>query len=184
MQRSSDAVEGRNQAQSRASACEKGIVMFRRMDRDEMRRIVGARGMRSARGFSIVEVIVIVVILGIIAAVIAPRIFGRIGQAKESVAKSGVSTLATAMRSYMIDNGLPESGTPIAILWERPSTIDEAAWKGPYVENPDALKDPWGNMYVLVIPPQFNADFDIVSYGADGQPGGEGENADQVNGKR
>jgi len=170
-----------NRVDARAAACEKGIVMVRRIGRGGT---AGGRAARAGRGFSIVEVIVIVVILGIIAAVIAPRIFGRIGQAKESVAKSGVSTLATAMRNYMIDNGLPESGTPIAILWERPSTIDEAAWKGPYVENPDALKDPWGNLYVLVIPPQFNADFDIVSYGADGQPGGEGENADHVNGKR
>jgi general secretion pathway protein G len=141
-------------------------------------------GRAAGRGFSIIEVIVIVVILGIIAAVIAPRLFGRIGQAKESVAKSGVASLATAMRNYMVDNGLPESGSPITILWERPSTIEEAAWKGPYVENPDALKDPWGNMYVLVIPPQFNADFDVVSYGADGQQGGEGEAADLVNGKK
>jgi general secretion pathway protein G len=138
----------------------------------------------SRRGFTIIEVIVIVVILGVIAAVIAPRLISRVGQSKQAVAQSSAASLATAMKSFQIDCGMPESGSAISVLWERPANIAEGRWLGPYVDNIDALKDPWGNEFILVIPGQFNVDFDIVSYGADGQPGGDGENADVVNGKR
>jgi general secretion pathway protein G len=136
------------------------------------------------RAFTIIEVIVIVVILGVIAAVIAPRLLGRIGQSKVAVAKSSAASLFTAMQTYAADCGLPEPGTSIRVLYERPSTVDEAKWQGPYVNNEDDLKDPWGNEFVLVIPGTFNADFDIVSWGGDGQAGGEGENADIVAGKK
>lgn len=142
----------------------------------------GNRAVR--RGFTIIEVIVIVVILGVIAAVIAPRLLSRVGQSKQAVAQSNAASLATAMKLFIADCGMPESGAPITILTERPSNVDESAWKGPYVDNADALKDPWGNLFILVIPGQTNADFDIVSYGKDGQPGGDGENADIVNGKK
>ena len=63
---------------------------------------------------------------------------------------------------------------------ERPSNVDETKWKGPYVQNAENLLDPWGKKYDLKVPGTKNIDFDIVSYGADGQPGGEGENADVV----
>lgn len=136
------------------------------------------------RGFTIIEVIVIVVILGIIAAVIAPRFLSRVGQSRMAVAKSNAESLARAMSGYILDCGMPESGASIAILFERPAAVSESAWKGPYVNNRDELRDPWGNEYQLVIPGQINVDFDIVSLGADGQQGGEGENADIINGKR
>src|SRR5262245_17073576 len=142
---------------------------------------------RSARsGFTIVEVIVIVVILGIIAAVIAPRLFQRVGQSKQAVAKANAESLASNVRLFIIDHGMPDPGSPITILSERPANVDEAAWNahGSFVNNVDDLKDPWGNFYVLIIPGQVNVDFDIVSYGKDGQPGGEGGNADVVNGKK
>ncbi len=136
------------------------------------------------RGFTIIEVIVIVVILGILAAVIAPRFLSKIGSSRTSVAKANAASLASAMKTYIIDCGMPESGATIDILWERPGNVEEGKWKGPYVDNQEALKDPWTRPYVLRIPPEFNADFDIVSYGADGQPGGEDENADIINGKK
>lgn len=136
------------------------------------------------RGFTVMEVIVVVVIIGVLAAIIAPRLLGRVGQSRSAVAQSNASSLATAMKSYMFDCGAPEGGATVNILWERPGNVEEGKWKGPYVENVDALKDPWGREFQLRIPPEFNADFDIVSLGADGQPGGEGENADVVNGKR
>jgi general secretion pathway protein G len=143
------------------------------------------RHTRRRRGFTMVEAIVVIVIIGVIAAMIAPRLIGRIGQSKQAVAKANAEALATAMRSYIYDMGAtPESGASLDVLWRRPSSAEEGKWKGPYVDNEDSLKDPWGNLYVLVIPGQFNADFDIVSYGADGQPGGEGDNADIVSGKR
>ncbi len=140
---------------------------------------------RSVRGFTIIEALVIIVILGVIAAVIAPRFLGRIGQSKQAVAKANASSLAQTMSGYILDCGTPESGSTILILYERPPNVpDNGTWKGPYVENIDALKDPWGRDFILIIPGQFNASFDIVSYGADGQPGGEDENADIVNGKK
>ncbi len=142
------------------------------------------RAARMARAFSLTEVLIAIVIIGILAAVVVPRLLGRIGQSKEASAKSSIASLGTAMRGYMMDCGSPESGADLRILWERPASVAETAWKGPYVENPDALIDPWGHPYELVIPPQFNADFDIVSYGADGQPGGEGENQDIVLNKK
>jgi general secretion pathway protein G len=131
------------------------------------------------RGFTIIEVIVIVVILGVLAAVIAPRLLNRIGQSKQSVAKSNAAALATSMKLFMADHGTPESGAGIEVLWEKPSNVAEGDWH-PYVDNADQLQDPWGRRFVLVLPGQRNVDFDVVSYGADGQPGGTDENADIV----
>ena len=142
------------------------------------------RRMHAARAFSLTEVLVAIVIIGVLAAIVVPRLLGRVGQSKVASAKSSISSLVTAMQAYRLDCGDPESGADLGILWERPSNVAENAWKGPYVENADALIDPWGHPYELVIPPQHNADFDIVSYGADGQPGGEGDNQDIVSGKR
>jgi general secretion pathway protein G len=144
------------------------------MKRREQKRV--GRG----RGFTLIEVIVIVVILGVLAAVIAPRFLGRIGQSKHNVTRSNAASLATAVRLFIADHGAPESGATIDILWERPPQVDESRWQ-PYVENPEKLLDAWGNKFILKIPGDKNRyDFDIVSYGADGRPGGEGENADIV----
>ncbi len=145
------------------------------------------RGMKKRRGaregFTIIEVIVIVVILGVLAAVIAPRILQRVGQSKQSVAAAGVASLATSMTNYILDCGNPESGASLTILIEKPPNA--TAWKGPYINNADDLKDPWGHEYVLIIPSQHgNADFDVVCYGKDGQPGGEDEDTDIISGKK
>ncbi|MDX2130677.1 MAG: type II secretion system major pseudopilin GspG [Planctomycetota bacterium] len=136
------------------------------------------------RAFTITEIIVVVIIIGVIAALIAPRLLGRVGQSKQAVAKSNAASLANAMKLFAADNGMPEAGATIEVLWQRPGDVDESAWKGPYIDSAEALKDPWGNLYQLRIPGEVNADFDIVSFGKDGQPGGEGENADIVHGKQ
>jgi len=135
------------------------------------------KGRDVSRGFTIIEVLVIIVIIGVIAAVVAPRLINRIGQAKTSVAANNAASIASAMSLYEADCGMPESGASLVILLEKPSNAD--GWKGPYLRNADELKDPWGNAFFLEVPGKKNtSDFDIVSYGADGQPGGTGDNED------
>ncbi len=138
----------------------------------------GARAAAARRGFTIVEIIVVIVIIGILATLIAPRLLSRVGAAKTSVAKGNASSLASAMQTLAADAGGLRSGWTIRALWERPSEVDEASYKGPYVNNEDSLKDPWGREFILLIPGKKNVDFDIVSYGADGEAGGEGDNTD------
>jgi len=136
-------------------------------------------GRHRSAGFTIIEVIVIVVIIGIIAAAIATRLFSRIGESRQSMAASNAASLATQLQSFIVDHGQLESGMTIDILWERPSSVPEEEWE-PYVQKADDLLDPWGNKFVLRVPGDVNYDFDVVSFGADGQPGGEGENADVI----
>lgn len=134
---------------------------------------------RKGQGFTIIEVIVIVVIIGIIASVIAPRLLGRIGQAKTSAAESGAATLAQQFSLFLSDHDNPSRGTTLDVLWTKPSEVSDEEWE-PYVNKPEDLVDPWGNPYVLVIPGELNYDFDVVSYGSDGQPGGEGDAKDII----
>ncbi|MBL0926993.1 MAG: type II secretion system major pseudopilin GspG [Phycisphaerales bacterium] len=127
------------------------------------------------------EAIVIIVILGVLAAIIAPRFLGRIGQSKEAVAMTNMKSLAQAVNLFRADCGELKEGMSLDILLTCPADVAQDKWKGPYINNADQLRDPWGNPYVLVFPGDRNkADFDIVSYGSDGRPGGEGENKDLV----
>jgi general secretion pathway protein G len=137
---------------------------------------------RSTRrsAFTIIEVIVIVVIIGILAAVIAPRLLNRVGQAKRTAAEANANAVATAVATYIADCGKPPAGASLeSFLMSKPSDVGDN-WKGPYLQNKDQLKDPWGQPFQIVMPGKKNADFDIVSYGEDKQPGGEGDNADII----
>lgn len=136
------------------------------------------RNTQARRGFTLVEAIVVIIILGVLATVIAPRLIGRVGQAKHSTAVANANTIATAVNTFALDTGKKPDGSSLEFLLRRPSEVDESAWKGPYLNNADMLKDPWGKPYMIVVPGEKNPDFDIVSYGADGKPGGTGENED------
>lgn len=144
-------------------------------------RSTNRRRTSSRRGFTLVEMIVVVVIIGVLATLIAPRFIGRVFQAKEGVAKSTIASLKTQVNLFTLDCRPVRPGDTLQeLLWDRPSDVSEEAWQGPYIEKLADLNDPWGNPYVLVIPGQLNIDFDIMSYGADGQIGGEDQDADIV----
>jgi general secretion pathway protein G len=133
------------------------------------------------RGFTLIEAIVIVVILGILASVIAPRLLGRLGQARSETARQNASVLRGSMDLFLVDHStkLGRETPTIRVLIERPSYIDAADYQA-YIQSADDLIDPWGNEFILEYPGRDGKDFSIISFGADGQPGGEGEAADII----
>ena len=131
-------------------------------------------------GFSFLELMVVVVILGILATYIAPRFMGRADDAKIVKAKVDIAALETALKLYKLDNGnYPTTEQGILALVEKPSTEPiPSNWKDKgYLEKARVPKDPWGREY-LYISPGVHDDYDIVSYGSDGAPGGDGNNID------
>jgi general secretion pathway protein G len=129
-------------------------------------------------GFTIVEILVVVIIIGVLAALIAPKFIGRIGAAKHSVAQQKVQEIEKAIEMFHYDYGrFPEA---IEELVTRPDDVAEDKWQPPTVKSKDLL-DPWGRAFVYSVPGDHDQSFDLYSLGADGQEGGEGENADVVN---
>lgn len=124
------------------------------------------------RGFTLLEIIVVVTIIALLATLIAPKLIGRIGQAKSAVAKAEVAEIAKQVQLYLVDNGMSKApeGLELSVLTT-----------GNYLKPADLI-DPWGREYILVVPGEANPnDFDVVSLGNDGEVGGEGEDADIVN---
>ena len=137
----------------------------------------------SNHGFTLIELMVVIVILGILAGLIVPRLMGRPEEAKQLKAKMQIESLETALKLYKLDNGYyPSTEQGLQALVE-PPTVGQLprAWReGGYLEKGKVPKDPWKNDYVY-LSPGLHGDYDIVSYGNDGEPGGEGENADVNN---
>jgi general secretion pathway protein G len=133
------------------------------------------------QGLTLVEILVVVVIIGILAAMVVLNLESKPDQARIAAAQQDLSTLSTALRFYKIDNrALPTTQQGLAALVAKP-TIPPIPPNYPnsngYLAGAKVPKDPWGNEYQYITPGQHN-EFDIVSYGADGQPGGEGADAD------
>jgi general secretion pathway protein G len=132
------------------------------------------------KGFTLIELLIVMIILGLLAALVAPRMFGKVGTSKQKAAKAQISLFETALDTYRLDVGeFPTSDQGLQALREKPSDVDD--WDGPYLPK-EIPKDPWGNSYEYRHPGE-HGDYDIISYGADGQPGGEEEEADVVNWK-
>jgi general secretion pathway protein G len=143
-----------------------------------------SRRRRRARGFTLIEVLVVIVVIAVLATLVAPNLFRNVGDARIATARTQIETFGTALDAYRLDNSsYPTSAQGLGALWERPSLSPPVNWKSPYLRKA-VPKDPWGNAYVYTSPGRVNPQsYDLLSYGADGRAGGEGENADIVSWK-
>lgn len=135
---------------------------------------------RNPKGFTLLEIIVVVFILSLLAAIVAPRIIGRTDDARITEAKVQIRNLETALKLFRMDNGFyPDTQQGLDALVEKPSAgrIPQKYKDGGYLEQKKAPLDPWGNPYMYVSP-GIHGDFDIISYGADGKEGGTGKDED------
>lgn len=134
----------------------------------------------SNHGFTLIEMMVVVVILGILAMVIVPRIADRPERVRQDKAKVDIVTIGSALRHYKIDNGkYPTTEQGLKALVQEPESgpAPKRWFKGGYLEGRKVPRDPWGNEFVYVSPGVYD-DFDITSYGADGAPGGQDYDGD------
>ncbi len=135
------------------------------------------------KGFTLLEIIVVVFILSILTAIVAPRIIGRTDDARIAEAKVQIKNFETALKLFKIDNGFyPDTQQGLDALIVKPTSgrLPTKYREGGYLEQKKIPNDPWGNPYIY-ISPGVHGDFDIISYGADGKEGGEGKNADIKN---
>jgi len=139
--------------------------------------------LRNNKGFTLIEIMVVIVILTLLAVLVGPRIIGRTDDAKIADAKVQVRNIETALKLYKLDNGVfPSSDQGLSALVEKPAAgvIPKNYREGGYLESKQLPKDPWGNDYVYLSPGE-HGDYDLCSYGADGARGGEGKAADICN---
>ena len=136
-----------------------------------------------ARGFTLIELMVVLVILGVLASLIVPRIMSRPEEARRIKARVDIQSLETALKLYSLDSGdYPTTEQGLQALIEPPSagTLPKKWRDGGYLEKRKIPQDPWGNDYIY-LSPGTQGDFDLISYGADGELGGEGKDVDIVN---
>ncbi len=133
---------------------------------------------RREDGFTLLELLVVMVIIGLLAGLVAPRYFGQLGKSNTKVAKAQINALEQALDQFRLDVGrYPTSEEGLESLNQAPADVE--GWSGPYLKKGIPL-DPWGRAY-LYQQPGTNAELDLYSYGKDGRAGGTGENADVVN---
>ena len=134
--------------------------------------------LRDRAGFTLIEIMVVIVILGLLAALVVPKLVGRTEEAKKTQARVQIKNLEQALELFKLDNGFypaTEQGLEALVRIPEAGRIPKNYRKGGYLDR--LPKDPWGNGYVY-ISPGTHGDYDISSYGADGAPGGEGEDGD------
>lgn len=136
---------------------------------------------RNLKGFSLIELMVVIVILGLLATFLLPKIIDRPDEARITKAKSDIKAIESALKLYKLDNGFyPTTEQGLSALITKP-TIEPIPknWKrGGYLDTNSIPKDPWGNNYIYRSPGEEDRDYEIISLGADGKEGGEGINAD------
>ncbi len=133
------------------------------------------RDRRRNSGFTLIELLIVMVIIGLLASLVAPTMFKKVGGAKRKTAKAQIELLGTALDSYRLDNDFyPTTAQGLEALRTKPEGAKN--WDGPYLPK-NIPNDPWGNPYVYRCPGE-HGEYDLSSYGADGQPGGTGDKAD------
>jgi general secretion pathway protein G len=131
---------------------------------------------RHHKGFTLIELIVVIALVAVLAAVVAPNLLGKAGEANRKSALVQLEKISNSVELYRLETGqYPEE---LIDLVEQPQGVER--WNGPYVRKKSQLLDPWGNELVIKQPGE-QGDFDLISYGGDGRPGGEGDAADITN---
>lgn len=141
-------------------------------------------GGKGDAGFTLLEILIVITILGILASLVAVRVMDRPGEARAMKARVDIQTLEQALRLFKLDTSFyPSTEQGLRALVEPPTTgrIPRKYREEGYLEKGVVPKDPWGNEYLYLSPGVHNKDFDLWSYGADGEEGGEGEDADITN---
>ncbi|MEW6513336.1 MAG: type II secretion system major pseudopilin GspG [Pseudomonadota bacterium] len=133
--------------------------------------------MMKARGFTLLELLVVVAIIGLLVAYVGPRYVSQIGKSETAAARAQIDSLAKALDTFRLDTGhYPSTAQGLPALRIRPAS--EVRWNGPYLQK-DVPADPWGKPYVYRTPGT-KGDYELMSYGRDGAPGGSGDNADII----
>jgi general secretion pathway protein G len=134
---------------------------------------------RTSAGFTLLELLVVLVIIGLLAGFVAPRYFAQVGKSQVKAARAQIEAFDSALEQYRIDVGhMPTSEQGLSVLNAAPP--GEQSWSGPYLKKTIPL-DPWGNAYIYSLPGTHGGEYDLLTYGKDGRQGGTGENADLGN---
>ena len=131
-----------------------------------------------ARGFTLLELLVVILIIGLLTGIVAPRFLGQIGRSETTATRAQLDAFDKALQAYRVDTGrFPSTSQGLRALVVQPA--DEARWRGPYMQS-DIPVDPWGSAYQYRYPGGSGRDYDLLSYGRDRAPGGSGDDADIV----
>ncbi|XZG71381.1 type II secretion system major pseudopilin GspG [Chitinibacteraceae bacterium HSL-7] len=131
-----------------------------------------------SRGFTLLELLVVILIIAMLAGYVGPKLFGKVGEARAKTAAGQMKALADALDQYRLDTGsYPSTEQGLSVLTTKPA--GSTKWNGPYLTK-DVPNDPWDRPYVYKKPGENGNEFDLMSLGADGRPGGSGEDADIV----